>query len=422
MNKKFLAGTLSVVMAASLFTGCGVKEEKTAKVDGGKTETASEEKITLNMWGMGEEAKLLSKIEPDFEKENPDIDLVVQALPWDQAHDKLLMAVASGKGPDVVQLGTTWIPEFAEAGVLKNLTPYVEKYSNLDSENYFDSSVETTKFNDEYIGVPWYVDTRAMYYRTDLLGEVGYPEGPSTWDELKDASTKLTARGEGFYGISFDLADQVFSIPYGWQNGSEIIKDGKPLFNQPEFVETVKYLNSFFEEGLSPVQDDMDTIQAFKDGIKPMFVSGPWMINIIKDQVPEIDGKWAVRTVPAMKTNTSSVGGSNLIVFNNTKNEEAAVKFISYMTDVKTQIKWFEIAKCMPARKEAWNDETLSNDPLFSAFGEQMNSSKIAPFIPQWESIAMEVKKSLEQISIGGADVQTEMDELNKKAEKILEK
>lgn len=422
MNKKLLAGTLSVVMAASLFTGCGSKEEKAAKVDDTKTETASEEKITLNMWGMGEEAKLLSKIEPDFEKENPDIDLVVQALPWDQAHDKLLMAVASGKGPDVVQLGTTWIPEFAEAGVLKNLTPYVEKYSNLDPKNYFDGSVETTKFNDEYIGVPWYVDTRAMYYRTDLLGEVGYPEGPSTWDELKDASIKLTARGEGFYGISFDLADQVFSIPYGWQNGSEIIKDGKALFNQPEFVETVKYLNSFFEEGLSPVQDDMDTIQAFKDGIKPMFVSGPWMINIIKNQVPEIDGKWAVRTVPAKKTNTSSVGGSNLVVFNNTKNEEAAVKLISYMTDVKTQIKWFEIAKCMPARKESWNDETLSNDPLFSAFGEQMKSSKIAPFIPEWESIAMEVKKSLENISIGGADIQTEMDELNKKADKILQK
>ncbi|QUH30789.1 sugar ABC transporter substrate-binding protein [Vallitalea guaymasensis] len=421
MSKKFLAGVLCMLLTVSLFVGCGSKDDSTPKENDSKTEGV-DEKVTLNIWGMGEEAKLLSEIENDFETKNPNIDMVVQAIPWDQAHDKLLMAVASGKGPDVVQLGTTWIPEFAEAGVLKDLTQYIDEYPNLDPANYFDSSVGTTKFDGKYIGVPWYVDTRAMFYRTDLLEEVGYPEGPNTWDELKDAATKLSARGDEYYGISFDLADQVFSIPYGWQNGSEIIKDGKPLFNEPEYVEAVKYLNSFFEEGLAPIQDDMDLIQAFKEGIKPMFVSGPWMINIIKNQVPEIDGKWAVRTVPAKENNTSSVGGSNLVIFDNTKNEEAALKFISYMTEVETQVKWFDVAKCLPARTEAWNDDSLVSDPFFSAFGEQMKNSKIAPFIPEWESIAMEVKKSLEEISIGGADIETELDELNKTVEKMLDK
>lgn len=421
MSKKFLAGVLCMLLTVSLFVGCGSKDDSAPKENDSKTEGV-DEKVTLNIWGMGEEAKLLSEIENDFETKNPNIDMVVQAIPWDQAHDKLLMAVASGKGPDVVQLGTTWIPEFAEAGVLKDLTQYIDEYPNLDPANYFDSSVGTTKFDGKYIGVPWYVDTRAMFYRTDLLEEVGYPEGPNTWDELKDAATKLSARGDEYYGISFDLADQVFSIPYGWQNGSEIIKDGKPLFNEPEYVEAVKYLNSFFEEGLAPIQDDMDLIQAFKEGIKPMFVSGPWMINIIKNQVPEIDGKWAVRTVPAKENNTSSVGGSNLVIFDNTKNEEAALKFISYMTEVETQVKWFDVAKCLPARTEAWNDDSLVSDPFFSAFGEQMKNSKIAPFIPEWESIAMEVKKSLEEISIGGADIETELDELNKTVEKMLDK
>lgn len=422
MSKKFLVGVLSLLLTVSLFAGCGKKDEKTPDENGSNNEGVAGEKVTLNIWGMGEEAKLLSKIEPDFEKANPDIDMVVQAIPWDQAHDKLLMAVASQKGPDVIQLGTTWIPEFAEAEVLKDLTPYIDEYPNLDPKNYFESSVGTTNFDGKYIGVPWYVDTRALFYRTDLLEEVGYPEGPSTWDELKDASTKLAARGDGQYGISFDLKDQVFSIPYGWQNGSEIIKDGKPLFNQPEYVDAVKYLDSFFKEGLSPVQDDMDAIQAFKNGSRPMFVSGPWMINIIKDQAADIDGKWAVRTVPAKENNLSSVGGSNLVVFEYTKQEEAALKFINYMTEVETQVKWFDIAKCLPARTEAWNDEALSSDPFFSAFGEQMKSSKIAPFIPEWEAIAMEVRKSLEEISIGGADVQTELDKLNKTVEKMLEK
>ena len=423
MSKKLLVGVLSLLLTVSLFAGCGKKnDDKTPSGDNSNPTDVGTEKVTLNIWGMGEEAKLLSQIEPEFEKANPDIDMVVQAIPWGQAHDKLLMAVASKKGPDVVQLGTTWIPEFAEAGILKDLTPYIETYPNLDPKNYFESSVGTTKFDGKYIGIPWYVDTRALFYRTDLLGEVGYEEGPSTWEELKDASTKLAARGDGQYGISFDLNDQVFSIPYAWQNGSEIIKDGKPLFNQPEFVETIKYLNSFFQEGLTPVQDDMDAIQAFKNGSRPMFVSGSWMINMVKDQAPEIDGKWAVRTVPAKENNLSSVGGSNLVVFNYTKNEEAAMKFINYMSEVETQVKWFEIAKCLPARTEAWENEELANDEFFSAFGEQVKSSKIVPFIPEWEAIAMEVKSSLEEISIGGADIEPTLEELNKTVEKMLNK
>lgn len=418
MNKKFLVGMLtSVVAVSTIFTGCGT---------GSKDETANSNSNgeagakTIKVWAMGEEGKLLPQMAQKFEAENPDIKVEVQALPWDQAHDKLLTAVASQNGPDIIQMGTSWIPEFAEAGALLDMTSYVDEYPNLKQENYFDSSLETAIYNDEYVGIPWYVDTRVLYYRTDLLSEVGYPEGPNNWDELKDAATKLAARGDGLYGLDLNPKDQFFAITYGWQNGSEIIKDGVPQFNQPEFIGAVEYIKSFFEEGLSPKQDDMDIVQAFKEGIKPMYISGPWMISIMNDQAPEIKDKWAVRTLPAKETNTSFVGGANFTIFHNSKNVPEALEFISYMNEPETQLEWLEVSNTLPSRKEAWEQDKLKNDSILKVFGEQLLSAKTAPFLPQWESIAQEVNASFEKINLGGADVKTELENLNKKAEELL--
>ncbi len=417
MNKKIVASILTSVLALGTLVGCG---SRTDTVESNAKPDSTVEQTTLKIWAMGGEGKLLPQMTEKFKADNPNINVEVQALPWDSAHEKLLIAIASGDGPDIVQMGTSWIPEFADIGALMDLSGYVSEYPNLAPSNFFDSSVETTTYNDKYVGIPWYVDTRVLYYRTDILADVGYPEGPATWEELKDAATKLAVRGEGLYGMDLSPKDQFFAITYGWQNGSDIIKEGEPQFNKPEFVEAVTYLKSFFDEDLAPKQDDMDIVQAFKEGIKPMYISGPWMINVMNDQTPEIKDQWHVRTLPAKETNTSFVGGANLAIFNNTKNVESALKFISYMTQEETQMEWLKIANCLPSTKASWEKPELSEDPIYSVFKEQMKHAKTAPFIPEWEAIAQEVNLSFEKINLGGAGVQEELNILNKKAKELL--
>lgn len=302
---------------------------------------------------MGEEAKALPKIAEQFESENPNIKVNVQALPWDTAHDKLLTAVASKKGPDVLQMGTTWIPEFGSAKALMDLTPYIEQYPELAEENFFPGSISTTKYENATVGVPWYIDTRVLYYRTDLLKEAGYDQAPQTWDELKDAATKLKARGKNKYGISLDVNEQSLLFMFARQNGSKLIENNKPLFNQPEFIEAVNYLNSFFKDGSAPIDLGLDIIPAFKgDGILPMFISGPWMIKLINDQAPELKDKWATAVLPKKENNLSSLGGSNLSVFQYTEHKEEALKFLAYMSKPETQLKWLELSNSLPSTKK----------------------------------------------------------------------
>jgi multiple sugar transport system substrate-binding protein len=411
-RKKLLtAAILGTVVTSSALSGCS--SDSSSGKDG---------KTTINVWGMGEEAKSLPKIADEFEKANPDIDVKVQAIPWDKAHDKLLTAVASKKGPDVIQMGTTWIPEFASANALLDLTPHLEKYPELGADNFYEGSVETTKLDGKVVGVPWYVDTRVLFYRTDLLKKAGYDEAPKTWDELRDAAKKLSERGDKKYGISIDAKEQSLAFMFARQNGSQLIDGTKPMFNEQPFVDAVNYLNGFFKDGSAPVDDiGLDIVQGFRgEGILPMFISGPWMVKIINEQAPDIKGKWATAVLPAKESNTSTLGGSDLSVFQYTKNKDASLKFLAYMSKPETQVKWLETTNSLPASKEAWTNKALEEDEFYKVFGQQLQNAKPMPVIQSFEKVAQTFLSSFEQVYRGGKDVQKEMDSFNKKAEEII--
>ncbi|MFB5662531.1 extracellular solute-binding protein [Alteribacillus sp. HJP-4] len=248
MKRKHFIFTLLAVFTASVsLAGCS---------DSGDSASGSNDSVTV--WAMGEEGKQLEELTAGFEEET-DIAVDVQSIPWESAHDKLLTAVASGNGPDVLQLGTSWVPEFANAGALLDLTEYVEDYPNFEPDNYFDGAVESMTYDDQVVGVPWYVETRTLFYRTDLLAEVGYDEAPATWDELKDAATKLSESGDDVYGLDIAMDDPIMPFMFAWQNGSEFINEEKETnFDTEEFDDGIEYYTSFFEEGISSTSEGME--------------------------------------------------------------------------------------------------------------------------------------------------------------------
>jgi len=388
----------------------------------GKESNSSGESDTITVWAMGEEGKKLKDLTKKFEEDNEGLTVDVQAIPWDSAHDKLLTAVASGNGPDVIQLGTTWVPEFAGAGALLDLSEYMDDYPEFNPENYFEGSRTTMEYNNEIVGIPWYVDTRVLFYREDILKEVGYDEAPKTWDELKDVASLLANRGDKQYGLDIDQNDQITPFIFAWQNGYEADLENNNLnFDSPEFVEAMEFYHSFFAEGYSQVQQGEDIIQAFANGAKPMFFSGPWMVNILNDQVPDIEGRWATSVMPGKETRASSMGGSVFSIFHTSKNVDNALKFVSYMNTVETQLEWLKVSNTLPSRTEAWEDQVLQNDPMYSVFGEQLKFARPGIQTENFERISQELLSSIERVNAGGADLHDELDKFNEKAKELLE-
>ena len=116
------------------------------------------------------------------------------------------------------------------------------------------------------------------------------------------------------------------------------------------------------------------------------------------------------------------MGGSNLTLFEKSKNKDAAVEFISYMMDEENQMKWLEIADCLPSTKVAWENEALAGDEILSVFGEQINDANSSPMLKPWESIAQELNATLEKIFVGGEDLDKALGELDTKVESLMSK
>ncbi|WP_153462997.1 sugar ABC transporter substrate-binding protein [Sediminibacillus terrae] len=410
MKQKKLGSLLVVMLAAVLVLGACSSNGSSG---------GSSDKDTITVWTMTPELE-------DFVKEYEDesgVKVEVQAIPWDNAHDKLLTAVASGKGPDVLQIGTTWVAEFAEAGTFLDLTDYIDEYPNFNPDNFYESAVETTKYDGQTIGIPWYVDTRVLYYRTDLLEEVGYPEGPETWEDVKDAATQLAARGDDQYGIEIPQVDQNFPFMLAWENGWQYEEgEGAANFEKTGFKEGVELHHTFFEEGMAQLTEGKQLYQAFSDGSKPMFFSGPWEINSINEQIPELEGQWDVHVMPEAENNKSMIGGAHWTVFNNTEKVDEALDFINWMADPETQVSWYDTVTELPANMEAWEDPELADDDKISTFGKQLESTQAVPVIPEFETMAQELIDTLEQINRNDADIDKALEEYRNQVSSILSK
>ncbi|SFL70436.1 carbohydrate ABC transporter substrate-binding protein, CUT1 family [Gracilibacillus orientalis] len=372
---------------------------------------------TIQVWTMSDG---LDDFVTDFEEESG-ITVDVQSIPWESAHDKLLTAVASGEGPDVLQIGTTWVAEFAEADTFMDISKYIDDYENLAPDNFYESAVGTTEFDGQTIGVPWYVDTRALFYRTDILEEVGYPNGPETWEDMIDASRKLADRGDDQYAIDLPTTDPQFPFILAWEQGwTYDIDKGADSFNSSDFKEAIELHHLFYDEGLSQMGEGKEFFQAFSDGSKAMFFSGPWDIGTVKDRAPEIEGKWDVKVMPTAENNKSMMGGAHLSVFANSEKVEQSLKFINWMAAPDTQAKWYETKSELPANKEAWENPVLADDDMVSTFGEQLEATQPLPLIPEYERLGNEILTTLEEINRGGAEIDQSLEAFRAEAAKIL--
>ncbi|MGH2427595.1 MAG: sugar ABC transporter substrate-binding protein [Candidatus Limnocylindria bacterium] len=360
------------------------------------TEGASGE---ISVWAMGAEGENLGVLADSFMADNPDITVEVTPVPWDAAHDRIVNAIAGGEVPDVSMIGTTWMGEFAGLGGLEP-TP-----ANIDAGQFFEGAWDTTVVDGTSYGVPWYVETRLLYYRTDLAEEGGVTEPPASWDELKALAEAMQGAGAQ-YGTNLQPGGtgswQTF-MPFFWQAGGEIMDEGGTAFtlDSEACVEALTFYDSFFEEGLTaPAAADVPVEGQFANGDVGSFISGPWMIGIVTDAGADPE-TWTVAHQPTEEAGTSFVGGSNLAVLSDSDNKEAAWAFVEYLMQPEVQVTWYETVSALPSVQSAWDDEALAGDALLPAFGEQLEDAKAPPAIATWEQVAAEIDLVIEQVTVG---------------------
>jgi multiple sugar transport system substrate-binding protein len=392
-----------------------------------------EEKKVVTFWAMGSEGENLAPFLLEFESENKDISINLQSIPWSSAHDKLLTAYAGGSTPDMCQLGNTWVPELYAMNALVNLDSFLLKSKIVSREKYFDGIWETNIINNSLFGIPWYVETRALFYRSDLLLQEGIKNPPQTWDEFLDVAKALTkdTNGDGItdqYGIFLPINPNLepTEVYFIFQNDGEILRYNDLYSNleSQEVIEALNFYLEFFKKGYSPIEQNRITnlYQAFQSGFIGMFINGPWNINQIRTRFPDFEEKWSVAPLPMKKNRNSNAGGSSLVIFKNCKNLDAAWKLIEFLSQVRIQREFYKATSDLPSVKQAWEDSVLLNDPKIKAFYTQLQSAKPFPKIPEWEQIANKMGQWVEMAIFNKLTLEQAVKNMTSDVDRILEK
>jgi multiple sugar transport system substrate-binding protein len=395
----------AAAIAVLVIAGCGREDDNGGDAAAGP-EPISDGPATgeITVWAMGTEGEKLGELAADFMAQNPEADVQVTAVPWDAAHQKISSAIASGETPDVSMLGTTWMGEFALTGALEPVPTDL-----IDQSAFFEGAWSTGVVEGTSYAVPWYVETRLIFYRTDLAEQAGFTEAPQTWDELREMARGMQAEAGAQWGINLPaggIGSSANILPFAWSNGVELTSGESFTLDTPEMVEALTYYQSFFTDGLAPTSlGEGELEQGFIDGSIGAFISGPWHVGILAEQGGEdFADSYTVARMPQQVSATSFVGGSDLAVFNGSDNRDAAWKFVSWLSQPDVQVRWYEIVNDLPSVMSAWDDPALSSDPVVATFGEQLQDARSTPAIPTWEQVAAAIEGELEKLCRADAD------------------
>jgi multiple sugar transport system substrate-binding protein len=356
----------------------------------------------------------------------------VQQIPWTAAHEKLLTAFAGNATPDVCQLGNTWIPELATLGALEPLDTRVAGSKVIDPSDYFPGIWETNRMDSHVYGIPWYADTRLLFYRTDLLKEAGWTAPPDTWDEWLQAMRKIKQqRGADHYAILIPINEWEQTTIFGLQAGSNLLRDGGRYgdFQSPQFRRAFEFYVSIFNEQLAPTSSNTqisNVWEEFARGYFAMYITGPWNVGEFRRRLPaEMQDKWATAVMPRPdrdRPSVSQAGGCGLVIFGHSQHKDESWRLIEFLSRPERLTEFYERTGNLPPRESSWKQGRLADDVQERAFHLQLEHVVPLPRVPEWEQITTKIIQ-VDQLAIAKrVMVDDALAELDQAVNSILEK
>lgn len=420
---------LFAVLLALWLTGC---------------DSAADRAVVVEFWAMGQEGEQVKALLPEFERRHPGLKVRVQQIPWSAAHEKLLTAYAGDAMPDLFQLGNTWIPEFVALRAIEPLDRRLQAWPQAALDDYFPGILATNRLEGHTYALPWYVDTRLFFYRTDVLAAAGFAELPATWEEWVQAMTRLKAlAGPERYAVLLPINEWQLPVILALQRGATLLRDRDRYgnFQEPRFREAFNFYLGLFEQGLAPPVGHTqmaNLYQEFANGAFAVYVSGPWNIGEFGRRLPAaVQPHWNTAPLPIFSDSSplplgeglgvravgaSLAGGASLALSRTSPRQEAAWTLLEFLAQPEQQARFYQLTGDLPARQSAWTDPALDSNRYAQAFRRQLQHLRATPAIPEWERIANKVAYHAERAIRRQVGVDEALADLDRDVDRILEK
>lgn len=402
----------SIVLSASVLTGCGKDNAKT-----------STEKKEITVWvhpfmkDQGAEQKMWNDFVKGFEEKNSDIKVNLQSVPWANRDQRMLTAFSASKGPDVCYLITDHLAQFGEMGIIEPLDSYIPEDVKKD---YHEKALKAATLNGKVYGLPMLQTVMAYNYNLDLLEKAGWDTKklPSNWNELMEMS-KMVKEKTGAYGMSMTLGNSPNSTlyPFLWQAGGDVLDEkGNYIMDSEAGIKSMQFMRDLYANKYVP--DNSATALAEHDAL---FQEGK-IAMILSEQLPtvfkELPFKYNVG--PAFKEKEEVLFGTvgSWAMAHNSKNKEAAAKFMLYLTEPDNMKVFLNNTRYVPPKKSLQN--IYKDDPYLNEM------TKLAEFVrpgvihPAGRSILSIINPELQAAVLGKKTPEQVVKDLKPMVEKAV--
>jgi multiple sugar transport system substrate-binding protein len=365
-----------------------------------------------------------------FQAANPDIKVNLEFVPYEALHDKITLAQGAGSGGyDVVLFDVIWPAEFAQNGILLDITDKVPAAYNDD---VLPGAWSTVDYDGKRYGLPWILDTKYLFYNTEMLQKAGFDKPPATWDELIEQAKAIKAAGIVEYPIvwSWAQAEAVicdYTTLLAAYQGTFLDADGKPAFQSGGGLEALQYMKATLDDGITNPNSteylEEDVRRVFSSGQAAFALNWTYMYNLGNDPAEsQVAGKVGVAPAPgeAGKTTVSAVNGSmGLGITAASEHPDESLKYIEFLTSQPIQNQFARLS--LPIWGSSYSDPAVvgGQEALVEAAKIGLGAMYPRPTTPSYVELSTILQQAIQQALLGQVSPEDALNDAASQAERL---
>lgn len=320
-------------VSALALTACGGSDSGSGEAADGQTT------IRFSWWGSDKRSQNTMEIIKKFEEANPDIKVEAEPASFSGYWDKLATQAAAGDAPDVIQMDLAYFREYAERGVLADL-------SDVDTSKISDDLLAQGTTDDGLLGVPTGFASIAMIANPEVFKAAGVdmPDDKTwTWDDYAEITKKISGHEEGTYGATSPFEPMGGFMNWLRQKGQHLTtEDGQLGFEAADLQKYFEFQKSFVESGSYPKPDVIEEDRAAGTERALMAQGKMGIISGWSNLLPTVAGAAGVDVVPLRMPSETGKAEDNglwnrvsMFLSSSAKSEhpEEAQRFIDYFVN-----------------------------------------------------------------------------------------
>jgi multiple sugar transport system substrate-binding protein len=362
-----------------------------------------------NWGGNPTENSLVKKYEADFMTKYPKIKVTQEEIP-DHFEDKIKTEMSANNEPDAMYVSTALMNFAAPNGRLLDLNPLMSKWG-VSADEFIPTLMTPWQLSGKQYALPKDFGDLVLFYNKSMFTAAGL-QAPTSWDDIKSAAKTLTKGSVKGISLPADAARfDAFLFGYGGQVLSS--DKTKAVFNDQKAQDALTFYSSFqLQDKSSDLPDKLGATwpgDAFGKQKAAMVIEGGWLIPYMHDTYPSVSyGSIKLPKFPVKESSLLFTNGWGCSA--KTKNQDACMLFVKYMTGKVVQQQVLQSGFALPSRKDLGTDPAITANPDVKNLFDSATFATAWTFGPHESKVNDAQNNAIQSVLLGKSDVKSALD------------